>query len=182
MYAHQRDMIGYPAARLALTAQSYLSDFLRRMIDLILEGDLSAAAKGRKEWDILAEENFQLRTLERPISVYVESAFGPPPRFDAGHLVNLFESRVRAAEDELRLLQTDPTHFRDLVNRAMNTVHLRADQGRHSKYFVMQIVLQNLAKLPMLRWILTKCQRLEELTRQASIRGLSQPDYSLKDW
>lgn len=115
--AHKWDMIGYAAARLALIAQRSLTDLLRRMAELLIEGDLSHAAKGRIAWNKLAEQRFKEVDCEGTVWTYAESAFSAPPNFDINHIVEMFTTQRNAAEDDLWLLQTDPHYLRQLVDR-----------------------------------------------------------------
>lgn len=180
--AHKQEMIGYPAALLALKAQRELMRFLRDMISLILEGDLSAVTEGCEQWHKLAANNFAIPSLESPVLAFYESPFRPPPQFNCAHLVEIFQSRMRAAEDDLWLLQTDPIWFRNVVNRTIRLVQSPTVRDPDAQHVVLQTILRSLAKLPMLRWIHSKLQRLCDLEQKACFGDLRKLELSEEYW
>ena len=122
--AHRWDTIGYPFARLIFKAQHRISDFLREIVDLLLQNEIDKAPRGRDEWDDLVASAFKQKKSYIGKSAYCEQAFSAAPSFDAERIVKLFRPRLNAASDQLWQMQTDPIYARHIVDRMLLLEHL----------------------------------------------------------
>lgn len=116
--AHLWDAIGFPRAHLILEAQSVLSDFLKKIIDLIIGAE---AAEGNDKWLQLMADDFNSPLDHEIAGSYVDRFFMAPPQFNLERLVEVLQDRIYAAEDELYLMQTDPFYVREFLTRVRNT-------------------------------------------------------------
>ncbi|OCL11600.1 hypothetical protein AOQ84DRAFT_268717, partial [Glonium stellatum] len=110
--AHRSDIIGFPRARLILEAQAHLMQFLRKMVEQILQGtDLEIPGSCTK-W--LETTQLGFRKLEDVAfwSPYTNQPFSAPPIFNIDFMLSLAKGRMDATGDHLLLLQADAPYMR----------------------------------------------------------------------
>lgn len=112
--------MGYPCARLALRAQLKISDFLRAMADALLRDEPAVPLTGSSSWDDLIANSFVLDGHFREGSM-LWRPFSAPPKFDSNRIVDIVQLKVRALEDELFQMQTDPMYIRDLLKHTRDS-------------------------------------------------------------
>lgn len=78
--AHQGDTLGFPRARLVLEALANIMAFLRKVVDITLEG--VETASGSEKWDALTIANFKNKGEIESWSPFTNQAFSAPPSFD----------------------------------------------------------------------------------------------------
>lgn len=109
---HCWDFVGYPCARLLLRVGLKISQFLSSMIDALLKHGLNMAPEGRNEWDKVAASSFAVQSDLIAKSVHNSRPFSAPQSFDSQRILDTIGLRLRAAEDELSQMQTDPIYIR----------------------------------------------------------------------
>lgn len=116
---HAALMISFPRANLLFDAQNILYKFLSTLVDLILgPADNDTKPTGRNELNRLATGHEGAPSGLRGDWSAQNLPFAGPPRFDIHDIREKFSLRLRAAEDELEMLQTDPLYFREQLIRA----------------------------------------------------------------
>ncbi len=125
---HAWDYIGYPCPLLIFEAQSVLSGFLRRIVDLIMQNGIENAISGCTAWTTLSAAGFKPVTGDVLVarSTYVEQPFNAPPSIDANYMFVSFESNLEAAYDEMACLQSDPLLFRTEISSPETSSVFRA--------------------------------------------------------
>jgi hypothetical protein len=116
--SHCNFQIGYPSALLVFTAQRNLSQFLRKVVELLLANGLENAVQGKDTWLDLVGCGFVKKESLLSSPVHFEEAFSPPPFFDIHHISELFETRYRGAYDDLIQLQSQPTRVRKMLTES----------------------------------------------------------------
>ena len=129
---HRAEAYGAPRALLILAAQASLLAFLEMVMREILERadqgsktDSAAsiskkasnsAVLGCRKWMgiINAKQESEKSSFG---AVFASQAFAKPPEFDIDILLDIAESQVAEAHDELWLRQTDPEYFMEVANR-----------------------------------------------------------------
>lgn len=163
--AHKWDTIGYAAARLALVAQCKITDFLLKMMNVILKNDLSDSIKGRGMWDELARGGFKEADPDGTVWEYTESPFAAPPRFNATQLVELFTARMEAAQNELWLLQSEPIHLRNMFERFDRSTRYHDFNQQKRQQALIQMTLGSVTRVKTWSWALEVSQSLWPFAR-----------------
>ncbi|KAK3637904.1 hypothetical protein LTR22_018042 [Elasticomyces elasticus] len=138
---HRGDTVGFPRAELALEAARTLSKFLGRIVSKVLMNGCGPP-QGRLKLDALLVSSAQsalgarLRYNERP--------FAKPCEGDLFRLHDLLTSSMKAARDEVWLMQTEPMYLREKFAQIEAQQHHRrlspASQARVSyKAFLIQL-------------------------------------------
>ncbi|KAK5740631.1 hypothetical protein LTR17_004436 [Elasticomyces elasticus] len=136
--SHRLDIIGYPRAVVILEAQSVLAEFVRTMVDLILENDIEVAQQGRPQWNALVTSSFQW--TPGPLSRRLD-AFNAPPQYDLEAVVRMLEERHRAMVDEIEGLQSDPVYFRDHIRRIQDSKFHNQLAEDQREFFALHLTL-----------------------------------------
>ncbi|KAK5675137.1 hypothetical protein LTS10_012211 [Elasticomyces elasticus] len=175
--AHRHDICGYPRAILVLEAQSILASSLRSIVDLILATGIEDAAKGRMQWDLLANSDFQYRQASGTLSRRL-SAYRSLPTYDMTAIVGVLTERLEAITDELTQFQIDPLLFRAHLSQiygaavfdtVSETTKARATIAATLSYVTWQWFFRTAISL-------AKCVRLEQKAHTTQIRvGRSSP-------
>jgi hypothetical protein len=113
--AERWDIVSYPRVLLIVEAQALMFSRLRAIVDLILEGVDHSITDASDKWQELVRAGSKQSNNIELWSDYVNRPFSTPPKFDVDHYCSIAESRMQAAQDHLRLLQTDPSYFRRFV-------------------------------------------------------------------
>ena len=129
---HRAEAYGAPRALLILTAQVSLLAFLGMVMTEILETPSpgsktsSAASASSSASDLAIIEGGKWTEIIGAGPKSAKSSFGAffakqpfaePPRFDINVLLDIAESQVAEAHDELWLRQTDPEYFMEVAKR-----------------------------------------------------------------
>ncbi|KAK3623234.1 hypothetical protein LTR56_021714 [Elasticomyces elasticus] len=105
---HRGEIEGFPRAHLVLLAQNSLSDFFKRVVDLVL---VDRPIEGDNEWQRLAADDFRMQSnIPHTIAFY-----HVPPQLSIAVIVELVKLRHTAAKKELRRVQTDPYYLREIL-------------------------------------------------------------------
>ncbi|KAH0018305.1 hypothetical protein KCU78_g7214, partial [Aureobasidium melanogenum] len=113
--AERWDIVGYPRARLIIESQALLFSRLRSIVDLILEGVNRDTASVSEKWQEMVQAGFnQINNIEL-WSDYINQPFSSPPQFDVDYYCSVAKARMQAAQDNLWLLQTDPSYVRRFI-------------------------------------------------------------------
>jgi hypothetical protein len=158
--AHCWTTIGYPRAQLVLESQAMIMGTIRKVVEHLLEGVEIESMSSK--WDELVKTEFRRSRDEETWAIMSNQAFLWPPRFQA-NIVELCRSRLALAQDELWLLQTDPSYIQQTIAAARN-MKLSAQMVKAGDRFQVR-VCQAAIMLPVRRvheWhdVVTECQNL----------------------
>ncbi|KAK4543629.1 hypothetical protein LTR36_005274 [Oleoguttula mirabilis] len=106
--AHAWDMIGWPRGQLILEAQAELMHFLRCFVDQLLEG--CNGESGSEKWQEVVTVGFKASGGQAFWAAHSRQAFTAAPSFNPRKLLEIAQTRLASAEDDLYLLQTDPAY------------------------------------------------------------------------
>ncbi|KAK3629155.1 hypothetical protein LTR56_017823 [Elasticomyces elasticus] len=121
--AHREDIIGYPKGVLILEAQHLLSQFLCKMVEMLLAEGIEGATKGALQWRLVAETDFQLQRTIGAVSRR-SGAFQPPPRYDLEQILQLLKQRHEEMFEEVLFMQSDPLFLRLRLRQIQNSAYL----------------------------------------------------------
>ena len=158
--AHHWITIGYPRAQLVLESQAMVMGTIRRVVEQLLEGvEIDSMSS---KWDELVHTGFQRSRDEETWAVLSNQAFLWPPRLQVDTL-ELCEARLALAQDELWLLQTDPSYMQQTI-AAARSMKLNAQFVKAGDRFQVR-VCQAAIMLPVRRvhdWhdVVTECRNL----------------------
>ncbi|KAI5369222.1 putative HicA mRNA interferase family [Septoria linicola] len=163
--AHRLDMVNFPRGLLIFEAQFELSRFLRKALD-VLGPQLSAASEsgcGRHQELAIGSE---IPSLGRADQATINSSHAsPPPAFDLRQLTQAFKTRQHAAEDELWLLQTDPSYLCQHLSRFEGAMIFRNATTAEIREYKAKLVMLPLLNLQTWRYLV--CQADKMLADQA---------------
>lgn len=115
---HRSDMTSFPRALLTFEAQNTLSTFLANAISLLtVQSNGPWQESGRSKLEYLVGNSVLSPSTLIVDSTFSGAPFSPPPLFNIKSMVESLRSRLRAAEDDLWLLQTDAMVAHDHVSR-----------------------------------------------------------------
>ena len=180
--SHAQDMLGFPRAFLVFQAQRDLSNFLRKITDAIVCQTASTGLGcGRRQMDSLAVTGFATSSAWTHQYISQDTHCSPPPKFEMQNILETMKSRLRAAEDEVWLLQTDPAYLRQHLSRfegAMLFNNTTPEEVREYKALLVMLPLKRLQN-----WLFLVRQAERMLAAATSVHGTIHPGSPLpKDY
>jgi len=139
--AYQRDIIGYPRARLLLEGQYVLYEYLRVLVKIMYEECSQGRATGSDEWQAAVSSSTAFKR-SGGLAIWSKFMFQPysePASFDIEYLISLAQENCDNLKDHIRLMQSEPVYLkRCIVNHRESNIadHLH-HLGRASMIMVM---------------------------------------------
>ncbi|KAH3990717.1 hypothetical protein HBH98_181530 [Parastagonospora nodorum] len=119
--AHRADILGFPRGRLVIEAQATLMKFLRKVVELLLDGLSEEGPASSLKWQQLLAAGLKTAGESATWSSFVYRPFAAPPRFDTDNLLAIVKARSNATGDHLWLLQTEPAYFKRYIRKISQT-------------------------------------------------------------
>ncbi|KAK5694381.1 hypothetical protein LTR17_024862 [Elasticomyces elasticus] len=119
---HRGDTVGFPRAELAFEAAHTLSKFLDKIVSKVLTNECGPP-QGRLKLDALLGKSAQASLGAR--LRYYERPFAKPYKGDFIRLHDLLTSGMKAARDEVWLMQTEPMYLREKFAQIETQQHYR---------------------------------------------------------
>lgn len=142
--AHQSDIIGFPRARLIFEAQARLIQFLRRVVEQILQGvDLESPGSSTK-WLEMTRLGFRKTGDVALWSPYTYQPFSAPPIFNVDAMLSLAKARMDATGDHLLLLQTDIPYMRRQIKLVNECQIIKGALREIAHFLIMQNFLRDI--------------------------------------
>ncbi|ERF76260.1 hypothetical protein EPUS_04337 [Endocarpon pusillum Z07020] len=104
----QGHLIALPRANLLIQIQATLSAMLAETVGILTDG--ATIEERPTKWLALIESGFRRSREDEIYSSFIDRAFQRPPVFDIDELLKIAEARTANAQDQLWLLQTEPSH------------------------------------------------------------------------
>lgn len=104
----QGHLIAYPRAELVIQTQAALSLMLAGTVRILVNG--ANFEERPTKWLALIESGFRRSKEDEVCSTFIDRAFQPPPVFDIHELLKIAKARSASAQDQLWLLQTEPSY------------------------------------------------------------------------
>jgi hypothetical protein len=110
------DIFGFPRARLILEAQSTLMGFLRKTVEILLQGVTGSTPTSSSKWLEMAASDFRRCAGDEPWSRLTDQPYFRP-LFDWSRVLDIARSQLAEANDWLWLLQTDAAYFQNYMTQ-----------------------------------------------------------------
>lgn len=178
---HRGAAFGVPRGLLILEAQDTLLTFLCTFVAAILElemkdilpqPDLDKGFEDCSKWVQNRKDQSKSDGKEAWLSVdqaQLARPFSKPPTFDIDAIIAVADSQLDALRDELRLLQTDPTHFRRgalMVNQgwivAQPSGKMLTPEIGYQKT-AMHMTYNRFARARQWHWVLEECRHVKHV-------------------
>ncbi|KXT11712.1 hypothetical protein AC579_6986 [Pseudocercospora musae] len=130
--AHCLDIIGFPRAVLLFEAQHELSEFLRKMVDLIRSKSTTGPISGRLKLDALAHNGFALK--------------------------DGWTTQLHAAQDELWLLQTDPAYLHQKLNMLDGSAYMKYSNEARIQETRVELAMKALVRIEDWQWFFDEAE------------------------
>ncbi|KJX94247.1 hypothetical protein TI39_contig4205g00028 [Zymoseptoria brevis] len=115
---HRADMTSFARALLTFDAQHTLSTFLANAITLMMNQSSGLwQESGQSKLHELVQNSVLSSSKLITVTTFSGTPFSAPPSFDIDSIVDALLGRLRAAEDDLWLLQTDAVVAHDHISR-----------------------------------------------------------------
>ncbi|KAF1831422.1 hypothetical protein BDW02DRAFT_460654, partial [Decorospora gaudefroyi] len=110
-------IVGFPRARLITESQATLLQFLKRVVELLLDGLPASETTSTSKWGELMASALKAVADGAGWSDFVNQPFTGPPRFDVDALVGQVRLRFDVTSDPLWLLQTEPSYLKRYMRK-----------------------------------------------------------------
>ena len=104
----QGHLIAFPRANLIIQTQAALSVMLAKTVQILVDG--ASVEERPTKWLALIESGFRRSREDEVCSSFIDRAFQRPPVFDIDELLKIAKARTANAQDQLWLLQTEPSY------------------------------------------------------------------------
>ncbi|KAK4894063.1 hypothetical protein LTR27_007647 [Elasticomyces elasticus] len=141
---HRGDIVGFPRAELALEAAHALFKFFGRIVSKVLMNG-SGPPQGRLKMDALLVSSAQAALGAR--LRYNERPFAKPCEGDLFRLHDLLTSSMKAARDEVWLMQTEPMYLREKFAQIEAQQHHRRLSPASQSERILQSVLDSVSHI-----------------------------------
>ncbi|MCJ1400721.1 hypothetical protein MMC11_003929 [Xylographa trunciseda] len=159
---HRWDIVGFPRARLVLEAQSRLMALLRNIVEQLLEGVNTDNPGSSEKWKELTTPGFKQTNQVEFWSSYTSQPFSAPPVFDIEDLLSTAETRLQAAQDNVWLLQTEPSYLRYFI-KSFRQATLLENVNRTFVYDNIAVELMHQTwNVSRWKWVLVECQNIKQ--------------------
>ncbi|KAK5739778.1 hypothetical protein LTR17_005064 [Elasticomyces elasticus] len=181
---HAFACVGWPRARLILEAQAELLMCLRKIVEKLLE--TCTLGSGCGKWNTVLEAGLRAPGNQELWASFSAEPFSAPPVFEPTVLLELADNRQAAAEDELWLLQTDPSYAISQISQ-LRKLDLHKACGKLNKEpwsFVAADLHSKVSnRATMWRWIAQELRYICKLHAAAQLSAALgqayQPDYTM---
>lgn len=134
--ADQGHIMPFQRAYLVVDAQAKLMNFLRLVVESLIVDTKNE--EGPTKWLELIKSGFRRSNKGEICSSLIDQAFRPPPTFDIANLLQIANARAANAQDQVWLLQTEPSEmhnqYRILGDSAYLTDYDPETRRRKAKY------------------------------------------------
>ena len=158
--AHSWTTIGYPRAQLVLESQAMVMGTIRKVVEQLLEGVKIDSMSSK--WDDLVQTGFRRSRDEETWAIMSNQAFLRPPTIQA-NILELCESRLALAQDELWLLQTDPSYMQHTIDAA-RSMKLNAQLAKVGDRFQKRVchaaIIFPVRRVHIWHAVVAECQNL----------------------
>lgn len=175
---HSWEIVGYQKAQYILSAQRHMMQFLRSVVqtlleemqtpyDITIEDGFSSTGAGQTpspRWDQLVQNDFfSFGTPSVQSSItFANQPFSAPPQFDPISTVELVESLYQQSVDEFDLAQTDPAYMQYLVSELAASAYFeRMDEGSRLDFYVDEIPCNLYPRLIWWRQVARECKLMK---------------------
>ncbi|CAG8976490.1 hypothetical protein HYALB_00005987 [Hymenoscyphus albidus] len=180
--AHTWDIVGFPRANLVLEAQMRLSEFLKGVVERLLDGNFISEENSGGSFDQAFASGLKkvtgLSNCVEFASKLINQPFSAPPSFNISSFRSIAESQKNFHADHLWLLQTDPLSMRHYAANLLNGVQ-RENMRRPQKMYTISIMLmRNLTSLQIWEWIEEEVHKLGAFDGQIKPGIVLHPTYA----
>ena len=155
---HRWDIIGFPRGRLVLEAQHFIMQFLRKIVEDLLDGVDRVGLSDK--WIELANAGFRRSFGAETWSAFSNQAYSAPV-FDVDRLVSISQARLAESEDHLWLLQTDPAYFQMFIkNETQGRIFKENDPEIWNRNVALNAWVESVGKMQSWRWVVQEVERM----------------------
>lgn len=167
---HRCDMTSFTRARLLFEAQATLSEILAAAISAMIDQTSGPWQEtGRLKFDDVVENRPSLGGLGEDMA-FSGNPFSAPPLFDMNAMVESLQGRLRAAEDELWLLKTDPVVAHDHIARmegSMTQKLIKPGSSITTEVNMVQRMMVAVESVEQWQYVLQEAERVRDTTTAA---------------
>lgn len=151
---HNKETVGFPRVKLMLEAQELLLEFLRKVVEQLVEG-INEAPSVTMPPQVEFRRSGQIALW----STYTNQPFSAPPIFDIDEILSKAQARLNMASDHLWLLQTDP----DYLHRYTQLARPPKESTEHIHKTTVAEIYHDIWNYWSLHCIVEACQNVKSM-------------------